>query len=242
MAVRSHDFHTTRWSLVLRAGSESKAVRSAALEELCARYWYPLYAFARRRGRAIVDAEDDVQAFLAHLLARRAFELADPERGRFRSFLLTAFKNHGADRLARERSQKRGGATRTIAFDFDEAEERYTHEPIDEMTPERLFSRTWAETLLHDVLGSLRASYEARGQVEVFDSLKGTLVGDAPSFAELACDLNSSEGSLRVAAHRLRGRYRDKLLEHISETLSDPLEAEAELADLFGALRPATGL
>lgn len=229
-------FATTRWSLVrsVRAGSAEAA--RAALEELCGATWYPLYAFARRRGLARDDAADATQAFFAEFLARGGFARADEERGRLRAFLLGAFQKHLAKRSEAAAAAKRGGGARTLSFDLATAEGRYEREPAHALGPEQLFASAWARALLAQVLDALRAEYVARGQGELFAALEGELAGDATPQAGLAARLGSTEGAVKAAAHRLRARYRECLRAAILATLDDPGEFEDELAGLFAAV------
>jgi RNA polymerase sigma-70 factor (ECF subfamily) len=229
------EFVSTRWSVVLAAGGPRTPQSRAALETLFETYWTPLYAFARRKGLAAEPAQDAVQGFFGHLLEKASLDAADPERGRFRSFLLVSFKNWISNERERERAEKRGGGRRVLSF--DEAEARL--EPAHDATPERQFERDWALRLLERVLERLRAQYAARGQERLFEALKGHLVpGEAGAHDEVARALHLQEGAVRVAAHRLRERYRRLLREEILETVGDPARVEDEIRDLFAALAP----
>jgi len=236
-APDSQTFHTTRWSIILRAGREDGTGR-AALEELCGAYWYPLYALARRRGVNAVEAEDAVQEFFADLLARGDVARADPARGRFRAYLSTAFRNHLANERNRARAAKRGGGRAPRALDAAGAEVRYTEASGRALGPEELFDRAWALTLLEGALARLRAEYGERGREALFDALRHTLVGEQPeeSRASLAERLGMTEGALKVAVHRLRGRYREALLGAVRDTVEREEDVEAELGALFAAL------
>ena len=201
-----------------------------ALDQLCGNYWYPLYAVARRRGNDAHAAEDLVQGFFTRLLEREDIARADPARGRFRGYLRTSFENYIRNEHAARTAIKRGGGRSHVSLD---AEQRYALEPIDEADPDLLFDRAWAKTLLSGTLAKLRGSYAARGQEELFEALKPSLVGGGGTQAELAHDLGMSVGAVRVAVHRLRGRYRDVLRAAIGETV----ESDAEIDDELRALR-----
>lgn len=238
-------FLTTRWSVVLAAGgepcAESGPAAKDALSLLCQTYWYPLYAFVRRRGHGADEARDLTQAFFVHVLEKNAIGAADPERGRFRSFLLTALKNFLANEWSRASAEKRGGGRRVLPLsaDFDSAERLYGREPTDTLTPERLYERRWALTLLDAVLLDLQKQYIAGGKAELFDALKPYLTGDshAPPQAQIAAALGISEGAVQVAIHRLRKRYRELLRAHIGHTVESPEQVEDEIRDLFRAVR-----
>ena len=232
---RGGGFASTRWSVVLAAGDQSRPEARAALDELCRTYWYPLYAFVRRQGRSAHDAEDAVQGFLAALIARDRLRIADPERGRFRSFLLASLKNHLHDLADRATAIKRGGGAKVFSIDARDAEGRYACEPSTAADPESAFLRDWAETLLADVLSALRREYDERGREETFALLKGCLyrTGDYDVIAQSS---GMSRSAVRVAVHRLRGRYRELLRSHIAETLPDGGDVEQELHDLMAAL------
>lgn len=229
-------FATTRWSLVAHLrGTDPDAAR-AALETLCAGAWYPLYAFARRRGLAPEEARDATQAFFAEFLERTGFARADPERGRLRAYLRGAFRNFLGRRAEAERAEKRGGTRRVRSLDLAEAEGRYGIEPADGSSPERLFEAAWARALLEQVVTSLRVEYEAQDKAALFHALEGELGGDVTPRAELAARLETTDGAVKVAAHRLRRRYRELLRQTILDTLSDPEDLEDELAELFRAV------
>jgi RNA polymerase sigma factor (sigma-70 family) len=223
-------FATTRWSLV--AAAKGPAARQA-LAELCELYWYPVYAFVRRRGHSPHDAADLTQAFFARLIETAGIAGADPDKGRFRSYLLGAVRHFLANEHDRAVAKKRGGGRVIESLNLSDAERRYAAEPADGRTPEQLFERRWALTLLDGVLAGLRAEYAASGQAVLFDRLKATLTGDAGPYADLAAELGMTEGAVKVAAHRLRRRYRDRLRAAIAETADD---VEAEIRDLFTAL------
>jgi RNA polymerase sigma factor (sigma-70 family) len=232
-------FATTRWSLVVSAGSDSSPEGRAALESLCAAYWYPLYAFERRGGTAAEDARDMVQGFFAELLEKDYLAQADRERGRFRTFLITAFRHFASKARERERALKRGGGRPNLPLDFEDGESRYLREPSDERTPERLFERRWALTLLDEAMARLRAEHAAAGRGELFEALRGCLGAggrETGPYAGIGARLGMSEGAVKVAVHRLRRRYRDVLRAAIAETVADPSEVDDEIRHLMEAL------
>jgi RNA polymerase sigma-70 factor (ECF subfamily) len=222
----------------LDAAKSDTVTTQAALEKLCRTYWYPLYAFVRRRGRSAHDAQDLTQAFFARLLARNWVGDADRERGRFRTFLLTAMSRFLSDEWDKARAQKRGGGLEHVPVQLDSAETRYGHEPIDDHTPEQLYERGWALTLLDTVLHRLRAEYDTSGKSELFTTLHPTLVGDRESqpYAELAARLRMNEGAVKVAVHRLRARYRHLLRDEITQTMARAEDVDDELRHLFSVL------
>ena len=211
----------------------------AALEELCGSYWYPVYAFVRRRGEQAEDARDLTQGFFARLLEKDYLEAADPERGRFRTFLLTAVSRFLSNERARENTQKRGGDATTLSLDFERGEERYQHEPADHWTAEKIFDRRWALTLLDQAVALLKQDYSASGKGTIFDELKVFLTGDsgAPGYEESAARLNMSPGAVKVAVHRLRQKYRESLRQLIAQTVAVEEDIESELHVLLSALR-----
>jgi RNA polymerase sigma factor (sigma-70 family) len=231
-------FPTTHWSRVLRAGDPQDRDRRDALEQLCRDYWYPLYAFVRRQGLDREGASDLVQAFLADLIQRRDLAKADPARGRFRSFLRTSCAHFVAHARDRERAAKRGGGRIPVSIDLRDAEGRYVNEPAHELTAERLFERRWTMVLLEHVLARLEAEMSRGGNSALFAQLRPLLEGEdmENSYQQIGEALSMSEGSVKVAAHRLRRRYRQLLREEVARTVADPAEIDAELADLLRAL------
>ncbi|HUE13004.1 MAG TPA: sigma factor [Planctomycetaceae bacterium] len=217
---------TTRWSLVLAAGQRSSPQSAAALRALCETYWYPLYAYVRRRGNDPHDALDLTQAFFARLLEKDDLAAARPERGRFRSFLLASLKHFLANEWDRDRAQKRGGGRSALSIDFGIAEDRYGREPCHEETPEKIFERRWALLLLENVLARLHEESVHAGKSWIFDRLKVFLTGEQPavSSGQLAAELQMTAGALKVAVHRLRRRYRELLRAEIGQTVADPDE------------------
>jgi RNA polymerase sigma-70 factor (ECF subfamily) len=231
-------FVTTHWSVVVSAGQSDSTRAQTALAGLCETYWYPLYAYVRRRGYSPEDAQDLTQEFFARLLARNWVGDADRHKGRFRTFLLTAMSHFLADEWDRLRAQKRGGGQRVLPLMVETAETRFQLEPPDPLTPEKIYERRWAETLLETVFERLRRDYEAEGKAALFAELKGCLTQAraAVPYAELAAQLKLSEGALRVAVHRLRQRYRELLRAEIAHTVADVGEVEEELRYLFRVL------
>jgi RNA polymerase sigma-70 factor (ECF subfamily) len=231
-------FLTTHWSVVLSAGRSDTTRARAALERLCQTYWYPLYAYVRRRGHSPQDAQDLTQEFFARLLAHKWLGSADPEKGRFRTFLLTAMNHFLADEWDRLKAQKRGGGQRILPLEVETAETRFQMEPPDTQTPEKIYERRWAQSLLETVFEQLRRAYEAEGKAALFAELKGSLVQAraAVAYADLAARLKLNEGALRVAVHRLRQRYRELLRTEIAHTVAEPGEVEEELRYLFRVL------
>ncbi len=228
-------FPTTLWTVVLHAGRDEPAQARAALAQLCQAYWYPLYSFVRHRGYSPHDAQDLTQAFFAHLLEKRGLGRVDPERGRFRTFLLAALKNFLANDHNRSHARKRGGGEMIVSLDQEAGESRFRLEPGHEMTPERHYERQWAVTLLNQVLESLREEHRAEGKGALFEELKAVLTGGAGAYAEMAARLGKSEGAIKVAVHRLRHRYRELIRARIAETVEEG-DVEDELRYLMAVL------
>ena len=233
-------FVTTQWSVVLDAGGQDTDLAPVALESLCRAYWFPLYAYVRRRGHSVEDAQDLTQAFFARLLERNWIGDADRERGRFRTFLLTCMSRFLSDQWDRQRAQKRGGGAAHVPLSFDDAETRYGCEPADNRTPDQYFEQRWALTLLETVLQKLRGEYDSDGKGELFAALNPCIVGgrDSLPYAELAARLHMSEGAVKVAVHRLRKRYRDLLRSEVAQTLAVGEDVDEELRHLFASLAP----
>jgi len=231
-------FPDTRWSVVLRAGDGETAIRRRALEELCRTYWLPIYAFARGQGLSPPDAEDLTQDVLGGLLKHGDFERIVEGRGKLRSFLRVATKNHLRSDWRRARCQKRGGGAEHLSLDWKDAERRCVLEPSDDETPDRLFDRHWAINLLHRTMERLESHYTGEGKGELFAALKEVLgrKSGGPSYRELAGQLSMSEGAVKVAVHRLRKRYRTLLRQEIARTLDNESEEaiEEEVRSLFG--------
>lgn len=224
-------FTTTHWSTVLAAGESPSAGSSAALERLCQTYWQPLYVYARRLGRTPDEAQDLTQAFFARLLEKRYLRAADPERGRFRSFLLTAFKHFVSKEWRHDHALKRGGNVIIAPLEIQRAEETYRLEPADSLTPRDVFEKRWALALLEQVFARLRREYESAGRLPLFEQLKGLLTGDTPgrSHSDIAMQLGMTPGAVKVAVCRLRGRFRDALTEEVAATVESPAQVEEEI-------------
>ena len=246
MSLRSTDarFLTTRWSLVVASRKLDDPVARAALATLCETYWYPLYAFLRRKGQGPQEAADLVQGFFASLLEREDIGRADPERGSFRTFLLTALTRYCANEHAARGTLKRGGAVRITSLEGeqerDSAERRYALEPVDTQSPERLFEAAWARELLGRVLVHLEEDELAHGRGAAFSLFAPRLFGDSDALPlkEVAQRLGCSEGACKVALHRLRDRFRTLLLGEVTGTLADERGTEAEIGALLAALAP----
>ena len=232
-------FDTTRWSIIAAARGSDPDAAQAALSTLCETYWYPLYAFIRRWGADPDQARDLTQAFFASLLERRDIEQVQPERGRFRTFLLASAKHFLLNESARSRAMKRGGGVPVISLAFDEAEGRYQFEPAHHTTPETLYERRWALTVLERVIATVKTKWQRTGRGAEFDVLKASLLGEGPpgGYAAAAQQLGSTEGAIKVAVHRLRKTFRTELRAAIAETVADPADVEEELKYLEHALR-----
>lgn len=234
---RGDRFATTHWSMVVSAGRGHSPEASRALATLCENYWFPLYAFVRRAGYAADDAQDLTQEFFARLLAQRFLTKADRRKGKFRSFLLAALKHFLADQWDRAHAQKRGGGQTVISFDSLDAETRYRLEPASDLTPEKMFEKQWALALLEQVLSRLHGELAADGKSALFEALKDTLTGvRSTTYAAIGAELGMSEGAVKVAAHRMRRRYRNLLREEISQTVASSDEIGDEIRYLLSCL------
>jgi len=231
-------FSTTHWSMVLTAQGSDSIPAGKALGVLCETYWYPLYVFVRSRGKSSHDAQDLTQSFFEKLLEKDYLVTVAREKGRFRAFLLASMKHFLANEWHRSRAAKRGGGNIPLSLDDSEAESRYQLEPSDTMTPERLFERRWAMTLLEQVLKRLRSEMEESGKGEMFEALKDYLSAgkNDVSFSEIGERLGMSEGAARTAAHRLKKRYRELLRDEIGQTVIGPAEVEDEIRYLISVL------
>lgn len=235
---QSGRFPTTQWSRVILAGDPDAPLARESLAELCNAYWYPLYAYIRRRGYDPEKAKDLTQDFFARALEKGLLAEADPARGRFRSFLRTVCADFLCNRRDWEHARKRGGGRTILPIDATGAEGQYARELADGLTPERIFDRSWALTLLRRVLDQLGQEYDEAGKAATFEALRGVLAGDgeASSYAAVAARLGTTEGAARVAAHRLRRRYGELLRQEIAATVADPAQVDDEIRDLFAAL------
>jgi RNA polymerase sigma-70 factor (ECF subfamily) len=234
----AHHLATTNWTLIVRAEATDPDVRRAAMAELCEAYWYPLYAFARRRGASHDDAADLTQAFFVHLIDKHALRGLDPVRIRFRSYLLASFKNFESDVRDRRMAVKRGGDRMRVTFDPAVLERRYTSIAYRDDDPERVYARQWAVTLLERAREQLRLAYVAAGKAREYTVLGPQLVSSPGARAahEIAQALGISEGAARVALHRLRRRFGAELRAEVARTVDGPDEVEAELRFLLTVL------
>ena len=221
---------------MLRAGRRDGADSADALEKLCRAYWFPLYAFARREGCGPEEAQDVTQEFFSRLLAKNYLQTADPQRGRFRSFLLSSFRHMMANERRNAAREKRGGGEQVFSLDEQNAEGRYLLDPADATTPERIFERRWAETLLARVLDRLEAEYT--GHAMRFDDLKVFLVEarGAAAFAEVAARMGVTEAALKSVVHRMRRRYAELFRDEVAHTVENPAEVEEEIRHMFAVL------
>ncbi len=232
-------FATTHWSVVVQAGEVESPQTSEALAQLCNTYWYALYVYVRRKGYAAHDAQDLTQEFFERLLARNYLGGVDRRKGKFRSFLLGALEHFLAKEWRRAHAQKRGGGHATFSLDEVDAENRYLLEPTHDLTPEKIYDRRWATTILKQAMSELQRDYETRHQSELFAKVESLLSPDGASgsYAEIATSLGMNEGALKVAVHRLRKRYGELIRAQIAQTVATPQEIEEELRYLFSVLR-----
>jgi RNA polymerase sigma-70 factor (ECF subfamily) len=229
-------FVTTEWTMVLDAGGTDSPRAREALARLCETYWYPLYAYVRRRGQSPADAEDLTQGFFARLLELESLANVRRQKGKFRSFLLASLNHYMSDEWDRARAQKRGRSS-TISRDAVAAEARFSREPADTLTPEKVFERKWALTVLETVVQRLRRDYEAEGKGALFAALRFTISGEKEqSYKEIAEQLKMNEQAMRVAVHRLRQRYRQLLRGEIARTVATEAEVDDEIRHLLEAL------
>jgi len=233
-------FQTTRWSEVRRAVGRDDAQAMEALSGLCAAYWYPIYAYFRRAGRDSHDAEDLTQGFFVRILEKETFAVADPNKGKLRTFLLTYARNFMNDEYGRAHALKRGGGILS-SFDGAQAEGRYAKEPLDELSPDRLFQRRWALAIVESSLRELREQFEASGKSQIFEALRPFLgFGSDPEkrYEDIAVTLGVPVGTLKNEVFRLRKRWRDLLFEKVAATLDEPTpeEIKGELAELLGCV------
>ena len=230
-------FTTTKWSMVFHAGDSGDPGSREALETLCQRYWRPVYIYIRHRGHDINATEDLTQSFFAQLLEKRSLKTADPERGRFRSFLLASVRNFLSDSRDRERAQKRGGDRNFIPLDFSNTE-NFQYEPSDGITPEALFERQWANSVLAEVFRRLRQEAVEAKALEHYERLEGFLTGELEGTrqSQIAEELGMSAQALRVAVHRLRKHFGRTLREQVAQTVADPEQVDDEIRFLLATL------
>ena len=236
--MASRRFQTTRWSLVLAAGEEASPSADAALAALCGQYWSAVYAFVRARGHDADAAADLTQAFFARLLEKRVLHTVRPERGRFRSFLLTAVQHFLANEHDRARTQKRGGDREQVSVDVEDAEARYQLAARPDLSPDAIFERDWALALLERAMAALEREYRDAGKADTFTRLRGFVTGDAPATSQrtIGADLGMSEGAVSVALHRLRRRYAEALREEIAQTVDRDEDVADEIRYLLSVL------
>lgn len=236
---RARHFATTQWTAVVTAGEDSSLEARQALEQLCSTYWYPLYAYVRRQGHAVEDAQDLTQEFFARFLDRKYLRLADRHRGRFRTFLLTSLKHFLINEWNKAKREKRGGGREVLSIDEELAESRFTAEPATEQPSDAFYDRRWAAILLEHALEALRGEFDRAGKRELFERLKVYVWGEksALTHAAMADQLGMTEGAVKVAVHRLRQRYGELLRAEVALTVTTPVEAEEELRYLVLVIR-----
>jgi RNA polymerase sigma-70 factor (ECF subfamily) len=228
-------FASTRWTIVLAAREGNGPEGEAAMASLCATYWRPLYAYVRRQGRSIEDAQDLTQSFFSHLLEKESLRHVDPSLGRFRSFLLASFRNFLAGEWRHRNASKRGGAVAIVSLEeMTRGEARMATGSAESRTPEQVYERNWALALLENTMAHLAAEFESKNKTQVFGLLAPYLTGDqdGTSYSEVAAKLELSEVTVRVAVHRMRGRFHDLLREEVARTLPNPDDSEAILNEL----------
>src|SRR6266404_3807418 len=238
VAATAARFPATLWNVVMLAGGSSSEQGREALGKLCRAYWFPLYDYLRRQGKSPHDAEDLTQAFLLHILEKLTLGRAQPEKGRFRSFLLGSLQYFVADQHDTQQAQKRGGGIKFVELDHESAEKRYRAAPADNMDPSKLFDRRWAMTLLDRALERLEAEFDGPGRRERFEQLQVFLLGEPKtiSYAEAGHSLGIKEGAVKVAVLRLRQRFRELLRAEIACTVTKEEEIEDEMRHLFNTL------
>ncbi len=235
---RTGQFNTTHWSVVLLAGQEQSAQSAAALEKLCRAYWHPIYVFARRKGCSEEDAKDLTQHFFYSLLERGDFGGLDPRKGKFRTFLLTAFTYFLANEHDRANAQKRGGGKTIVSLDEFSAEELCVSSPASEQSAAKLFDARWARSVVAQALNLLKEEMTAAGKGAQFEALKGFLTSEAAEgeYAVVARKLGTADSSVGVLVHRLRQRYRQLVREQVAQTVTSPAELDEEMRHLFDVL------
>jgi RNA polymerase sigma factor (sigma-70 family) len=231
-------FATTHWSVVLMAAKSSSSQQKQALETLCQSYWFPLYAYLRRRGYDTHQAEDLTQAFFWHILEKKDLQAADPKYGKFRSFLLARLKYFLSDQRDRAQAKKRGGGKNIISLSIQNAEDQYTLEPAIQLSPEQLFEKSWALTVLERTMNRLETEMADKNKQKLFDYLKVYLTTDKDTipYQDMAAELEMTEGSVRVAVHRLRRQYKKLLRDEIAQTVGGKDQIDEEMESLFAAL------
>ena len=237
-AQGARDFRSTHWSVVLAAGDSQSKETATALEKLCRTYWYPLYAFVRRQGWNEHDSQDLTQAFFAYLLEKKGFARASPEKGKFRSFLLASLSNFLNNERDKRQRLKRGGGIEIVPLDVEQGEARYRAEPAVEDTPERIFERQWAQTVIEQAAARLQGEFAAAQQADRFTVLKDFLMGDSQtlSYSDAATQLGMSVSAVTSAIHRLRERFREVFRDEIANTLENPENTDEEIRYLLTVL------
>ena len=232
-------FSTTHWTVVLEAGNGESPGATEALDHLCKVYWYPLYVFVRREGHSADAAKDLTQEFLARFLKRKYISLADQSRGKFRNFLLRSLKHFLINEWEKEQAESRGGRVQIISWEAEEVEERYQAERTNGETPDRIYDKRWAERLFAQVKGRLREEYCALGKKKMFEALEESVWGEPTetSLKEIGAASGMSEGAVKVAAHRMRRRYRELLRAEVARTVAAPTDVEEELRYLVAIWR-----
>lgn len=234
-AAGQQAFQMTRWSVVLKAASPENKESQTAISELFKIYWYPIYSFVRRSGYGHHEAEDITQGLFCRLLSKDGFSGVNPNKGKFRSFLLAAVKHYMANEWNKSNAQKRGGGQKIISIDKAMSEERFDNEPATNETPEVIYERKWALTVLHNSIEDLRREYDTQNKTRTFELLKKHLIGDTDNmtYAEIGRELNISEGNVKVIAHRMRHRFNTILRHHIAQTVESAADIEEEIQYLI---------
>jgi len=233
-------FMSTRWSIILKAQGDDSFIAAESLSELCRCYWYPLYAYVRRCGVTPEDAQDLTQGFFCSFFEKDWVNAVDQSRGRFRSFLLASIKNYMANQWQKQRAAKRGGGSSIFSIDFEDGEGRYINEPYHDLTPDKLFDRSWTLTLLDSALNELKKDYAAKGNSELFEAIKDRLAsatGNTP-YSVLAERLDMKESAIKTAVHRLRARYRELIRDLVDQTVADNSDIDNEIQEIFLSLSP----
>jgi RNA polymerase sigma-70 factor (ECF subfamily) len=233
------EFMTTRWSVVLRAADVPSAESDGAMEQLCRNYWYPLYVYVRRQGRSPHDAQDLTQEFFARMMKKKILKIADPARGRFRTFLLCSLKNFLASDWKKSQAGKRGGGVAMLSIDEHDTEQRYTNEPVESQTPEHSYAKGWASTLLDIAMEGLRRKYIESGKTKIFQTFSCCILEDSKEarYEDLAAEIGMSAGAARVAIHRMRDDFRQVLRAEVASTVESREEVDDELRYLINVLR-----
>jgi RNA polymerase sigma factor (sigma-70 family) len=234
------EFATTHWSLIVSSCGKDSDIRRDSLSELCTAYWYPLFAFLRRKGHAPEEAADYVQSFFVELIDKDFLDAVSPQKGRFRWFLMSAVKRFVAKQVEKQSTRKRGGDRSFFSLNIDDAEQRYQLEPVDGWSAEKLFERRWALAVLQQALDRLLEQHEKKGKMELYLALQPTLSGipmTNQQYSEIAERFGMTEGAVKVSALRMREKYRDAIREIVSQTVAETDYVTDELDELLAALR-----